>query len=300
MMVGNDMADSKTPGSNGFDAGLTDWRDIDPAEVNLRLVIVDMDGTLLDERSQLPEGFWAIERALEERGIPFVPASGRQWATLRAMFDPQDIHGERIAYVAENGAIVSRGERLISTSPIDNECIRQIVRRVREHDNMHLVLGAVGNALIESNEAEFAQEYEKYYRKHRLIDDLSDVEALGEQIVKAAVYVDDDAEAAYRDIFSDYADEYQVALSGQHWVDVMSRGVNKGRGVQMLQQELGVGWQETAIFGDYLNDLEMMDKGAWSFAMDNAHPDLKAAARYSAPANTQAGVIQVLRHLLAL
>ncbi len=52
------------------------------------------------------------------------------------------------------------------------------------------------------------------------------------------------------------------------------------------------------MFGDYLNDLQMLDAGEWSFAMANAHPDLKRAARYIAPANTEHGVLQVVRRLV--
>ena len=42
----------------------------------------------------------------------------------------------------------------------------------------------------------------------------------------------------------------------------------------------------------------MLDAGEWSFAMANAHPDLKRAARYIAPANTEHGVLQVVRRLV--
>ena len=63
-------------------------------------------------------------------------------------------------------------------------------------------------------------------------------------------------------------------------------------------RHLGVTPAQTAVFGDYLNDLQMLDAGEWSFAMANAHPDLKRAARYIAPANTEHGVLQVVRRLV--
>ena len=48
------------------------------------------------------------------------------------------------------------------------------------------------------------------------------------------------------------------------------------------------------VFGDYLNDLEMMETGFYSYAMQNAHPDLKKAARFEAPGNDQNGVIKII------
>lgn len=62
----------------------------------------------------------------------------------------------------------------------------------------------------------------------------------------------------------------------------MNPGTDKRQGVVALQRHLGVTPAQTAVFGDYLNDLQMLDAGEWSFAMANAHPDLKRAARYIA------------------
>ena len=62
---------------------------------------------------------------------------------------------------------------------------------------------------------------------------------------------------------------------------------------------LGVTPAQTAVFGDYLNDLLMLEAGDWSFAMGNAHPDMKAAARYIAPSNGEHGVLMVVDRLVA-
>ena len=62
-----------------------DWTSIEIPQ-DIRLVVADMDGTLLDEHSEIPQGFWPMLARLRSRGVEFVPASGRQYATLRAMF----------------------------------------------------------------------------------------------------------------------------------------------------------------------------------------------------------------------
>jgi hydroxymethylpyrimidine pyrophosphatase-like HAD family hydrolase len=54
------------------------------------------------------------------------------------------------------------------------------------------------------------------------------------------------------------------------------------------------------VFGDYLNDLEMLDAADWSFAMTNAHPDVLRRARYVAPSNTELGVLRTIARLLHL
>jgi len=65
----------------------------DPASyagAQIRLVAVDMDGTLLDDQKNFPPGLDELLDQLEERGIVFVPASGRQVWSLIDMF-PDDI-----------------------------------------------------------------------------------------------------------------------------------------------------------------------------------------------------------------
>ncbi|UXN33015.1 HAD hydrolase family protein [Glutamicibacter sp. M10] len=90
----------------------------------------------------------------------------------------------------------------------------------------------------------------------------------------------------------------QVVISGSHWVDAMNHGVHKGLALGALQKELGINDDETVVFGDYPNDLEMIKAATYSFAMANAHPDVAAAANFTAPANTEHGVLQVLRAYL--
>ncbi|MFN8085781.1 MAG: HAD hydrolase family protein [Microbacterium sp.] len=93
---------------------------------------------------------------------------------------------------------------------------------------------------------------------------------------------------------------HQVVVSGRHWVDVMNTTVDKGVALRSLQRALGVTPAQTAAFGDYLNDLEMLRAADWSYAMADAHPDVAAVARHRAPSNAEAGVVSVLERLLAV
>lgn len=56
---------------------------------------------------------------------------------------------------------------------------------------------------------------------------------------------------------------------------------------------------QTLLFGDYLNDLEMLEEATYSYAMANAHPRVIERARFVAPSNRDLGVITTLRRLLA-
>jgi hydroxymethylpyrimidine pyrophosphatase-like HAD family hydrolase len=80
----------------------------------------------------------------------------------------------------------------------------------------------------------------------------------------------------------------------------MSASATKGAAVRAVQAALGVGPDQTMVFGDFLNDLEMMDAATYSFAMANAHPLLKERASWTAPANSANGVVRTIRTVLGL
>ena len=53
------------------------------------------------------------------------------------------------------------------------------------------------------------------------------------------------------------------------------------------------------VFGDYNNDLEMIEQAAYSFAMQNAHPNVTKAANYTTKSNNEGGVEHILEQLIA-
>lgn len=108
----------------------------------------------------------------------------------------------------------------------------------------------------------------------------------------------DDAETSTAPALASLRETHQVVVSGEHWVDIMNPGVNKGTALRRLQESLGVTPAQTAAFGDYLNDIEMLDAAGMSFAMADAHADLVAHARFRAPSHRDHGVLTVLERLL--
>lgn len=263
---------------------------------DLRLIAVDMDGTLLDGEGHIPDELWPLLDELDERGILFAPASGRQLATLQRSFDHAR---DDVVYIAENGAYVVRGEEELSSDALDPAVAASVVRRVRGFADRGFDAGLVvcgkRSAYIERTDAEFLAECEKYYAKLDVVDDLL---AVDDQILKLALYDFADAETSTSPELDDLRATHQVVVSGQHWIDVMNRGVNKGVALERLQAALGIDREQTAAFGDYLNDLELLDAAAHSFAMANAHADVLARARHRAPSNVEGGVLKTIRRLL--
>lgn len=264
--------------------------------IDLRLVVTDLDGTLLDGEGRIPDRLWSVLPRLKERGILLAPASGRQYATLRRLFAR---NAEGMAFIAENGTLVVLDGAELSCTPLEPEFAFELVRLVRElveegHD-LGLIWCGRETAYVERTDPAFVAEVAKYYSALEPVEDLLQVD---EAAIKCAVFDFGRAEDGAARLLSERCAPYQVVTSSEHWVDVMSADANKGSALESLQRELGITPEQTVVFGDYLNDLEMLADAPHSFAMANAHPDVIEVARFVAPANDEHGVVQVLERLL--
>jgi Cof subfamily protein (haloacid dehalogenase superfamily) len=261
---------------------------------DIRLIATDMDGTLVDDHKRIHDELWPLVDELHARGITFCPASGRQYHNLRQEFE--DVADE-LVFVAENGAwVVARDEELFSDG-LELDVARAVASRVRSIPGAGAVLCGKRSAYVERQDPPFLDQAAAYYARLRVVPDLLEVE--GDEVLKVAVYDFASAEEGAAPRLADLRATHQVAVSGRHWVDVMSPVANKGRALRRLQERLGVTPDQTMVFGDFLNDLEMMDAATYSFAMANAHPLLKQRASWVAPANSANGVVRAIRTVLA-
>nr|WP_179516971.1 HAD family hydrolase [Nocardioides perillae] len=264
--------------------------------VDLGLVVVDMDGTLLDGEGRVPDGLWPLLERLRARDVVFAPASGRQLATLQATFDRL---GDDLVVIAENGAFVVRGDEEVSSTVLDHAVVHEVVRAMREHaaggHDVGVVVCGKRSAYVESADPHFREQAGRYYAR---LEQVADLVAVDDEVLKVAVF-DPTAVAEHTaPALERFRTTHQVVVSGHHWVDVMDAATSKGVALRRLQETLGVGPERTAAFGDYLNDLEMVGEAEHSVAVANAHPEVLAAARWVAPSNLERGVLVALETML--
>ena len=263
----------------------------------IRLIACDLDGTLLDEHKQLPADFATTLEQLAARGVVFCPASGRQYHSIVGLFPEL---AATMPVIAENGALVMMGERELASSCLAADDVQRLVLTWRGLAQQGREIGAVmcgkRAAYVERRGTGFIAEVAKYYPRLEVVDDLADV---ADDFLKLALCVEGSAERDVYPHFTELGSSLKAVVSGEHWVDVMASGVNKGRGLQQLQAALGIDRTQTMAFGDFVNDLEMLDEAAHSYAMKNAHPAVVARARFRAPCNTEDGVQRVILGLLA-
>ena len=269
---------------------------IPPVPADLRLVVTDLDGTLLDDAKRIPDELWPLLDELGRRGIVFSPASGRQAATLLHQFG-EAVPG--LIVIAENGAVVARQGEILRTQPLATDTARAVLARARELQSQGADLGVVlcspEIAYVERSDERFLEQIRPYYFANSVVDDLDAIDA---EVVKVAVYDFAGIEERTAPSISALTIDAEVVVSGQHWLDVMTRGVDKAEAVRAVQRRLGIRPAETMVFGDYLNDLGMLGTADWSYAVANAHQTILDAARFVAPSNSDNGVVRTVRAAL--
>ncbi len=251
-----------------------------------------MDGTLLNSEHQVSDRFFELFHKLNDRGIQFVAASGRQYHSMASKLHRIK---DSIVFIAENGAIIRQREKEISSTPLAPKLVNRLVRIIRDIDDVGIMLCGKSTSYFDSSSSEFLEDLVEYYSKYEVVESFDFVQ---EEIVKIAVYHGISSELYLYPTVQNYAKDVLVKVSGRHWMDINHVNAHKGNALKKVMNAFGVNANEVLVFGDYYNDLEMLELADFSFAMANAHPNVKKVARYETKDNNNYGVETILEQLL--
>lgn len=269
----------------------------------MKLVAVDLDGTLLDRDGEVSEdNAWALKEFDRQGGVVTL-ATGRSIQSAKEVFAQLALSGYTLAsngaYVAqiENGEI----KQVLKNYTIDPETVKTALSLA-----MKAEVTVVASRATQDDRISFAQDKNEvnspYYAQFNLKE--SKAEDLWELIEKEAIryfklaFTDKDtsklvklrAQLEKKNINSSYSDKY--------WLEVMAEGVNKGAALKFLADHLEIGLSDVLAFGDQENDLEMLEMSGNSVAMENAAPAVKEIAEKVTKSNAQSGVAYMLKDYL--
>lgn len=261
---------------------------------NISLVVSDMDGTLLNSKGEVSKQFFELFKQLQEKQITFCAASGRQHNSIVNKLDK--IKNE-IYVIAENGGIAKKGDEVILTNFLDKNRILEFIPVLRKIEDTNMVLCGNHCAFIESKDERFINEFKEYYHSFEQVNDLIEI-AKGKPIFKIAVYHFDSSEKYIYPKINHMNTDVLLKISGKNWLDISDEKANKGNALLVVQEKLNITKENTLVIGDYHNDMEMMQEASISFAMENAHKDIKEIATNSTTSNDNFGVENVMKQVL--
>ena len=255
----------------------------------VKLLASDMDGSLLNHQKEFPPTFWEDLKALDAKGIPFVAASGRSYPKQRRDFANAP---ESMWFICDNVALVMHQDEVRFSDCLGPEGVQRILDVLDRIPDIMPVLCGVHGAWHTPCPARFRKHLASYYINDHVVENLHTVT---DPILKIAICdLQGSANNSYPTLCPPFAAEYNLVVSGPLWMDIMNPSVNKGRALSFIQRALRVSPEETMAFGDYYNDIELLQCAGQSYVMANANEDMKPYGRFVAPPNNEFGVMQVV------
>lgn len=260
----------------------------------IKLVVSDIDGTLLPEGTdQVNPELYDVIRALRERGIRFAAASGRQYESMLHVFRPV---ADEIFFIAENGTNIMYQGKNLTFVPVAEKMAKDVVQYIRRQKGCRMTVSTPELMYTEGHDEEFLDWLINGY--HNKVTETEDITKVCRRVNKISLFHPGSAAFLLDDAQQRFGEQMYVTLAGQTWIDFIEKGVDKGTALVQLQRRLQISREETMAFGDNCNDLGMIRQAGESYAVANAHPQLKEAARYEAGSFEEDGVLQVIRERL--
>ncbi|AVK61816.1 sugar-phosphatase [Lactobacillus sp. CBA3605] len=263
--------------------------------MSVKLIAIDMDGTLLNEHSELNPATIQAVQAARAQGIKVVLCTGRPLSGVTPFLKQLAITGDDEYVVTFNGAMAQTVEGRIITSLTlshnDYIDIEALSRKIGVHCHVesedHIYTANANISPYTVGESFLVNMPVRYRTAEQMRSDLP--------IVKC-MFIDDPQilTAAIKKIPAEIYDRYYLVQSEAYFLELMNPEASKGRTLQVLAERLGFTADEVMAIGDQGNDLSMLKYATNSVAMGNAIPQAKALAKYETKTNVQDGVAHAI------
>lgn len=269
-----------------------------------KIVFFDIDGTLVSRQNYIPESAKRAIKELKKQGILPVIATGRAPLLLEEVRAKLDIE----SYISMNGQYVVLEGKTIFANPLDESVVTRFTEVASKYNNGVMLCGdrdVFSNALLSLAKRSSVWNVLKGIGKlvpgriqlslfrRAMKKPPKPEEYAGKPIYQIILEASSDRETFYREEFSDL----NFTRSNAYTLDVISSGISKASGIEVLIEKLGIKREDTYAFGDSLNDLEMLKYVGTGVAMGNGLPEVKNAADLVTADVTKDGIEKALKEL---
>lgn len=247
------------------------------------IAFFDLDGTLLDSKSQItPEISEAMTQLKKNNVLPII-ATGRNEREIQQIKQTANIS----SCVTMNGMLVKVEDTIVEANEIEpNDCktmldfARDLKDELAFHSTNQLFISGVNDYVRKS--------YDFFHL------DLPPIHptAYNEYITHMILVLSEGNDTIYQEAFP----EYTFYRNGPFCIDVVNKGISKGTGVQSIKDYLQLQDIPTFAFGDGINDLDLLAACDHKIAMGNALPEVMERADYITEKNTNGGIVKALKY----
>lgn len=270
----------------------------------MKALFFDLDGTLLDSSKRIPASAKAALRACREKGVRVYLASARSPRLGDTLGWTEEEFSLFDGGIYSNGGFV-QAEGVGRYAFIDAACVRECVAAVNACPPVHCSLHTPGHGYTFNFEPwpEMMPDWGITAENLRPLDGATMAQTakllifwgglVGEMALMPQHLCDRIAAIC--------AGRARMYVTDQGaTMQVTSLDAGKRAAIDSVRQQLGLSLEEIAVFGDDINDLEMISAFPVSVAMGNGAPEVRAAARYVTLPNDEGGIDHALRNILGI
>jgi Cof subfamily protein (haloacid dehalogenase superfamily) len=253
---------------------------------DIRLLLADVDGTLVTQDKVLTDRAIDAVRKLGEAGILFAITSGRPPRGMSMLIEPLDIKTPIAAF--NGGILVNRDMSVIEQRTIPEDLVRPVADLNKSFGLDTWVYRGADWYIPDPKGSHVARETATVKFEPKIMTSLDGLTSA----VAKLVGVSDDLDAVARAseaAHDKFGDHVAAARSQPYYLDVTHPDANKGAVAQYLSREYSIPAQNIATIGDMPNDVLMFAHSGLSIAMGNASLEVQHAARRVTTSNEDEG-----------
>ena len=268
--------------------------------MDIRLIVSDIDHTILPASQIISPATFNAVRDCRARGVEFVIASGRWYPAARKIAVDQLGIEDGYMIICNGGAVVRSDGTPLAEWRLSGAQAQQIFDLLKAEKVM---MNAYAPDAIYRVRGEYLTCFRlpetSYYartRTYSVVDD--DWQGFEERIRRGPYKIEaytDDTQLLVELRRKVEALGFQANSAFPFNLEIMAPGAGKGMATRWLTEHMGLTREQVMGFGDYTNDLPMLENVGWPVAVDNAIDEVKRACRIIAPSCEDDGVAQTIR-----
>ena len=270
----------------------------------IKLLALDMDGTLLDSHKKIPKAhITAIHQAIEQ-GVKLVLCTGRPLVGVKPYYEELGLSNENEYVIVDNGCAIHQSEdwKLLDYSALSrkdliylNQLAQQTPAQLTIFDEeRYLVVGEEPSNLVRYDAGLVFTEPVQISLEEALAEDSPMFQAM-------FLAQPDQLDQFEADFHQDLSQRFSAVRSQDYIYETMPKGTTKASALARLAEKLAIKPEEIMAIGDANNDLEMLEFAGLGIAMGNASDYVKSQADAVTTNNDQAGVARAIeKYILKL
>jgi len=263
---------------------------------DIRLLLSDVDGTLVTREKLLTEAARAAVRELADAGVGFTIVSSRPPRGMRRLVDPLRL---RLPFAGFNGGLILNPDlSLVEAHPLDPAAAARTVGQLLEHGLDVWIYGQDQWFVRDAAAPHVAREAWILGFDPTVLDDFAEPHMARAFKIVGVSDAPERMPAAEEDLRGALGAAVSATRSAGYFLDVTNPLASKAKVVDSLSRRLRIAPAQVATIGDMPNDVLMFRASGYSIAMGNASDAVKSAADAVTDSNENDGFAKAVRGLI--